>query len=114
MKPAHVLAVLTAITVFAAPGCKNDDDLTAIRPGTLLVAARDSFFQPDTITIDLGFPVRWTNEGTVYHTVVSDSALWGSTLLAPTWWFEVTFDSAGTFPYHCSEHDNMVGVVIAQ
>lgn len=113
MKTASLLPVLAAAAVFAAGACENDD-FTTIKPGTLFVAARDSFFQPDTITIDVGFPVRWTNQGTVYHTVVSDSSLWGSTLLAPTWWFEVTFDSAGTYPYHCSQHDNMTGVVIAQ
>jgi plastocyanin len=93
--------------------CKTND-LTSIRPGTVFVAARDSFFQPDTITIAVGLPVRWTNEGAVYHTVVSDSALWASNLLSPTWWFEVRFDSAGTFPYHCSKHDGMTGIVVVQ
>jgi len=43
----------------------------------------------------------------VYHTVESDSSLWGSNPLAPAWWFEVRFDSAGTFPYHCSIHAGM-------
>ncbi len=114
MKTAHVLLFLSAVSAVAAVACKNDDDLTSVRPGTVFVAARDSFFQPDTVTIALGLPVRWTNEGTVYHTVVSDSALWASNLLAPTWWFEVRFDSAGTFTYHCSRHEGMTGTVIAQ
>jgi len=91
--------------------CK-ESNLTEVRPGTLFVAARDSFFTPDTITIALGYPIRWTNEGSVYHTVVSDSALWGSEFIAPTHWFEVRFDSAGTFPYHCSVHSGMTGTVI--
>ena len=56
--------------------------------------------------------MRWTNEGTVNHTVVSDCALWTSTSLAPTCWFEVRFDSAGTFPYHCSVHSGMIGTVV--
>jgi plastocyanin len=91
--------------------CKAKD-IVGIRPGTVLAAARDTFFTPDTITIGVGLPVRWTNEGKVYHTVVSDSALWSSNLLAPTWWFEVRFDSAGTFPYHCSQHSGMTGTVV--
>lgn len=106
-----VQAVSLGVALLVGVACKQDD-ITAIRPGTLFVAARDSFFTPDTITIALGFPVRWTNEGTVYHTVVSDSALWTSELLAPTWWFEVKFDSAGTFPYHCSRHPVMTGTVV--
>lgn len=91
--------------------CKNDD-ITGIRPGTLFVAARDTLFTPDTITIGRGFPIRWTNEGALYHTVVSDSSLWASNLLAPRWWFEVRFDSAGTYPYHCSQHSGMTGTVV--
>jgi len=103
--------VAVALGALAVIGCKGKD-LTSIQPGTELVAARDSFFSPDTIHVTVGTPVRWTNEGAVYHTVVSDSALWTSNLLAPTWWFEVRFDSAGTFPYHCSRHAGMIGTVM--
>ncbi len=102
----------TAAAVVALVLACKTEDITRIRPGTVFVAARDSFFTPDTITVGRGFPVRWTNEGTVYHTVVSDSSLWSSNLLAPTWWFEVRFDSAGTFPYHCSQHAGMTGTVV--
>ena len=99
--------------VALALACKTGS-ITSIRPGTVFVAARDSFFTPDTIRVTVGLPVRWTNEGRVYHTVVSDSALWSSNLLAPTWWFEVRFDSSGTFPYHCSQHAGMTGVVVVR
>jgi plastocyanin len=105
------LAASLGVAVLAGVACGKHDP-TAIRPGTLFVAARDSFFTPDTITIAVGFPIRWTNEGHVYHTVVSDSSLWASNVIAPTWWFEVEFDSAGTFPYHCSQHSGMTGTVI--
>ncbi|HYU30250.1 MAG TPA: cupredoxin domain-containing protein [Gemmatimonadales bacterium] len=104
-------AASVAIGVVTLITCKATD-ITRVRPGTVFVAARDSFFTPDTIRVTVGVPVRWTNEGTVYHAVVSDSALWSSNLLAPTWWFEVRFDSAGTFPYHCSQHAAMIGTVI--
>lgn len=83
-----------------------------IRPGTVFVEARDSFFTPDSVTLGVGFPVRWTNEGGALHSVVSDSALWASNLLGHNAWFEVTFDSAGTYPYHCSEHAGMTGTVV--
>jgi plastocyanin len=99
------------IVAAAVLACK-DEPLGNIEPGTVLVAARDSFFTPDTINVAAGLPVRWTNEGTVQHTVVSDAALWSSQPLAPTWWFEVRFDSAGTYPYHCSLHTGMVGTVV--
>jgi len=99
------------LSVVAVLACK-EEEIGGIQPGTVFVAARDSFFQPDTIHVGLSLPVRWTNEGTVNHTVVSDSTLWTSNVLAPTWWFEVRFDSAGTYPYHCSLHSGMTGTVV--
>ena len=60
------VAAAATLTLVA---CKHDD-ITRIRSGTVFVAARDSFFTPDTITVSVGLPVRWTNEGRVYHTVV--------------------------------------------
>ena len=108
---------LLSICVFATllslsfATCKPDP--IGIRPGTVFVAARDTLFTPDTITVPVGFPVRWTNEGMILHSVVSDSGLFASGLLQPNAWFEVRFDSAGTFPYHCSQHANMVGTVLA-
>ena len=91
--------------------CKPSDTF-GIQPGTVLVAARDSFFTPDTIHVGFHKPVRWTNEGTVIHTVVSDSGLFGSSDLSPTTWYQIQFDSVGTFSYHCSIHSGMTGTVI--
>jgi plastocyanin len=108
----RILGAAAAVVALAL-ACKVGE-IAHIRPGTVFAAARDSFFTPDTIRVGVGLPVRWTNEGTVYHTVVSDSSLWASDLLAPTWWFEQRFDSAGTFPYHCSRHAGMTGVVVVQ
>jgi plastocyanin len=100
--------VLTAAVVLAC----SKSDIGGIQPGTVFVAARDSFFLPDTIVVDVGLPVRWTNEGSLVHSVVSDGALWASDTLAPSWWFEARFDSAGSYPYHCSLHSGMIGTVV--
>jgi len=102
-----VVLGLCAVLVTCKP-----DPVFGIRPGTVFVAARDSFFTPDTIHVVFHLPVRWTNEGTVIHTVVSDSGLFGSGSLTPTEWYEVRFDSVGTFPYHCSIHSGMIGTVV--
>jgi plastocyanin len=77
----------------------------------LFVSVRDSVFQPNSITIDRGFPIRWTNDGAVFHTVTSDDALFDSGLIPRRNFFEVRFDSSGTFTYHCSIHAGMTGTV---
>src|SRR5262245_20348804 len=94
-RSASLLLFVAGAGTLASPACRTDD-ISKAPPGTVFVTVRDSFYQPETVSVMLGRSVRWTNQGTVQHTVVSDSALWQSDLLAPTWWFEVLFDSAGT------------------
>jgi plastocyanin len=48
------------------------------------------------------------------HTSTSDNGAWDSALLAPGASFSRTFQTAGTFPYHCTIHPNMVGTVTVQ
>ena len=105
------LICLCIASATAALGCKAKE-IGGVEPGTVFVSAHDSFFAPDTIHVNAGLPVRWTNDGALNHTVVSDSALWTSNTLSPTWWFELRFDSTGTYPYHCSLHSGMVGTVV--
>jgi plastocyanin len=112
IRRAYVL-LLGALAALALPACSGED-FTKPPDGTVFVSARDSFFQPETVTVALGKSVRWTNEGAVQHTVVADSVPWQSGLLAPQWWFEVLFDSVGAFGYHCSQHVGMTGTIIVQ
>jgi plastocyanin len=107
------LVLVASAAALAILACRGDD-LGAPPPGTVFVSARDTFFQPETVTVMLGRSVRWTNQGALQHTVVADSAPWQSGLLAPQFWFEVLFDSAGVFTYHCSQHVGMTGTVIVQ
>jgi plastocyanin len=103
-------ALAAALAVVVAT-CKPSE-VFGIRPGTVFVSVRDSFFTPDTIHVGRQLPVRWTNEGTVLHTVVSDSGFFGSGQLTPKAWYEVRFDSVGAFPYHCNIHAGMLGTVV--
>lgn len=105
-----LIAIAAAL---ALPAC-GGDDIGAPPEGTVLVSMGDNFFQPQTVTVAAGRSVRWTNQGAVLHTVISDTQLWQSDLLSPTWWFEVRFDEPGTFDYHCSLHDGMTGTVIVE
>jgi plastocyanin len=111
--PTVPFLITAAMVAIALPGCRADP-IGEPPPGTVFVSARDSFFQAETVTVMATRSVRWTNDGTVYHTVVSDSLLWQSNLIAPRTWFEVRFDSTGTFDYHCSQHAGMTGTVIVQ
>lgn len=105
---------LVAVAVLAAlPAC-NIDPIDGPAPGTVLVTIQNTSFEPDTVTVPVGRSVRWTNLGTMIHTVVSDTSSWQSELLYPNSWFEVRFDAVGTFDYHSSIDTTMTGTVIVQ
>ncbi|TMK85704.1 MAG: hypothetical protein E6G44_06190 [Actinobacteria bacterium] len=81
------------------------------------VSQVDFSFSPSTITIAVGDTVVWTNKAaTTPHTTTSNTGLWDSGTMNPGASFSHTFNSTGTFPYHCTFHQNlgMVGTVIVQ
>ena len=80
----------------------------------MLVSIFNGAFSPETVTTAVGKSVRWTNNDVVVHTVVSDSAQFTSMDLAPTWWVEKRFDSAGVFNVRCTVHGTEKGAVIVQ
>lgn len=71
-------------------------------------------FQPGTVTISQGTTVAWTNQDTAPHTATSDTGAFDTGRLSQGQSGSITFNQAGTFPYHCSVHPNMHGTVIVQ
>jgi len=78
-------------------------------------------FIPAEITVDVGATVTWSNDDSAAHTVTSGDlgvdpdnvgADFDSSLFMAGTTFEVTFDTAGTYPYFCMVHPWMAGVVI--
>ena len=80
------------------------------------VSMRDFFFDPNPITVPLGATVLWTNPSSFPHTSTSDTGLWDSGTINPGGQYQRTFDTPGTFPYHCIFHGGpgvgMAGTVI--
>lgn len=71
-------------------------------------------FAPNPLTVSIGTTVSWLNNDNATHTSSANDGAWGSSSLAPGSRFNFTFNSAGTFEYHCSIHPNMVGTVVVQ
>ncbi len=69
-------------------------------------------FGPASITVKKGATVTWTNKDSIAHTVTGDSQDGpASKSLANGDTYSFTFNSAGTFKYHCSIHSSMTGTV---
>lgn len=72
-------------------------------------------FSPATLTISKGDTVTWTNKDSTAHTVTTDS---GNELdsgsLSNGKTYSHTFDSTGTYNYHCQFHPMMKASIIVQ
>ncbi len=71
-------------------------------------------YSPDVIHVVIGVnnTVTWTNNDQVTHTVSAIDGSFDSGLLQPGQIFVETFDTPGTYQYHCQIHPWMNGTVI--
>lgn len=69
-------------------------------------------FSPSTITVHKGDTVVWTNNDSAPHTVTGDNGGPASGTLSQGSGYSYTFNTVGTFPYHCTIHPNMHGTVV--
>ena len=75
----------------------------------------DNFsFTPATLTVSAGTTVTWTNHDDIPHTVVSDDKSMKSKALDTDDKFSFSFSKPGTYPYFCSLHPKMKGVIVVQ
>lgn len=69
-------------------------------------------FSAAKISVKMGTKVTWTNNDSVAHTVTADSGTGPkSDNISPGGTYSYTFDSVGTFAYHCNIHPDMIGTV---
>lgn len=71
-------------------------------------------FAPDNLDIAVGTTVTWMNTDSVSHTSTSNASGWDSGIISPGRQFSFTYQTAGTFPYHCAIHPGMVGTVVVR
>jgi FtsP/CotA-like multicopper oxidase with cupredoxin domain len=114
-----VTAALTPTATPTGPTSTPSRTFTPTRSPTPACAATmvavsigDNFFSPQTITVNVGTTVHWTNTGDRNHTTTSSTGLWDSGTLSAGQSFNYTFNSVGTFPYFCEIHGNMTATVI--
>lgn len=74
----------------------------------------NSAYTPDDLNIAVGTTVTWMNTDSISHTSTSDVSGWNSGVVAPGGQFSFAFQTAGTFPYHCTIHPGMVGTVVVR
>ena len=71
-------------------------------------------FDPATVTVNVGDSVTWTNQDGTAHTATAGDGSFDTGIIAGGGSATVTFETAGTFAYVCSIHQQMTGTVVVQ
>lgn len=80
-------------------------------PATYNVTIQNFTFSPASLTVKKGDIVIWTNKDPMGHTVTGNNGSPSSQVLSTNGTYSYTFNSVGTFAYHCSIHPSMMGTV---
>ena len=89
---------------------KTEAPSSEVQSGTVAIDIKDFAFSKSAVKIKKGTKVVWTNQDSARHDVMPDTesaAFKGSELLAQGESYEFTFDTVGTYSYHCSPHPYM-------
>ncbi len=113
-----IIVMAVGIVSFAAPKFVNN--ITTANSSTSAVAGKtvtltNNMFAPKTVTIKKGQSVTWVaKDGS--HTVKADNGSFQSGTLTAGKSFSHTFDTPGTYGYHCTFHGSpghdMAGKVV--
>ncbi len=71
------------------------------------VEIREYEFLPRDLTVRTGTEVTWTNFDGAPHDATADGQAWNTETLRKGDSATLTFDTAGTYGYHCSIHPSM-------
>ena len=71
-------------------------------------------FSPQSVTVDVGDTVTWTNADAQGHTATADDASFDTGTIAGGASASETFATAGTFGYHCRIHPAMTATVVVR
>lgn len=116
-----ILALVAIIAI--APQAFADSAQITISKGASVTngtCSATSCFNPNTINVNVGDTITWTNADTVGHTATSGQptdnqtgTVWDSGLiLAGKTWTSKPFTTAGTYNYFCMVHPWMTAQVI--
>lgn len=111
-KASHPQSVALPINRNNAPTTNQANPQSS--PNTVTV--QDFAFKPSSITVKKGTTITWTNQDDAHHTVTADAGSPeggpSSQLLAKGQTYSLTFNTVGTYKYHCEPHPYMHGTVI--
>jgi plastocyanin len=71
-------------------------------------------YSPNPLTVSAGTTVTWVNSDNTAHTSTSNTGAFDTGTIAAGGSASFRFQSAGSFPYHCSVHPGMIATIAVQ
>ena len=116
-----------AVMALALTACGGAGASTAASPPAAASAAAQSAgaeatsvnivdfaFEPADTTVAVGTTVSFNNTGAAPHTATADDDSFDTDSIAAGATGSLTFDTAGTFPYHCTFHPQMKATITVE
>jgi plastocyanin len=111
---AVVVLASTGMAVAVAGATAGGERSTARAAANVTITARDFFWSPDSVTIQVGDTVTWTNEQGFHNVLLGDSRLNQPAFPADPAWNPPptrTFTEPGSYTFVCEVHPGMTGTV---
>lgn len=77
---------------------------------TILI--KDFSYRPNILRVKAGTPIDIFNGDSASHSVSSDDAMFDTGILQQNERGTLTFDTSGTYSYHCRRHPAMVATIV--
>ena len=108
-RPLRAAAFMSALLgMTASPGI-------AVEPPVVhTVLIEGTSFTPQTLVVRRGDTIVWTNKDPFPHTVTARNRQFDSHLLAADHSWKHTARKRGEFPYFCTLHQTMTGILIVK
>ncbi len=102
-----VMLLVVVLSNCSSGSGEPTDSNTSNNSGAASVTIDNFAFMPDSLEVTPGSTVTWTNAQGSPHTVTADDGQFASDNITTDGTFSFTFQTPGTFPYHCAIHPNM-------
>lgn len=78
------------------------------------IAISSFAFSPAVIEVPVGTQIIWTNQDKASHSIVGDTDGFTSDTLKQGDSYKHTFNTVGTYKYHCGFHKYMTGTIVVK
>ena len=105
------------VAIAIAGASAGGERTTARAAANVTITARDFFFNPSSVTIQVGDTVTWTNEQGFHNVLLGDSRLNQPGFPQDASWNpppQQTFNEPGSYTFVCEVHPGMSGTVNVQ